>query len=126
MSFSYRNLDVYKIAHRLAVEIHKMTLKELPKFEMYEQARQLRRSSKSISVNIAEGFGRRRYKSEYIRYLIYSQASCDEMNEHLCLLKDTESLSAQRSEYFLANYNELGRKLNLFIASVEHCHRTPT
>ena len=124
MIFSYKDLEVYKMAHRLAVEIHRMTLKEFPKFEMYEEARQLRRASKSISVNLAEGFGRRRYKLEYIRFLIYSLASCDEMTEHLVFLKDTESLSSQRSEYFINHYNTLGRKLNAFISSVERSHRT--
>ncbi len=87
--FSYTDLEIYQIAHRLAVEVHSMTLKELPKFETYEEASQSRRASKSIPANIAEGFGRRRYKAEYIRFLIYSLSSCDEMSAHLRLLKDT-------------------------------------
>ena len=45
---SYKDLQIYKVSHRLAVEIHKMTLKDLPKFEMYEEAAQIRKSSKSI------------------------------------------------------------------------------
>jgi len=52
---TYKDLDIYKLSHRLAVEIHKMALK-LPKFEMYEEGAQIRRSSKSISTNIVEGF----------------------------------------------------------------------
>jgi four helix bundle protein len=59
---SYKDLDIYKLSHRLAIEIHKMTLNKLPKFEMYEEGAQIRRSSKSIVCNIVEGFGRRRYK----------------------------------------------------------------
>jgi hypothetical protein len=58
---SYKDLEIYKKAHKLAVEIHKMSL-ELPKFEMFEEGGQIRRSSKSVKSNIVEGFGRRRYK----------------------------------------------------------------
>ncbi|MFH1318974.1 MAG: four helix bundle protein [Candidatus Omnitrophota bacterium] len=55
---SYKDLDIYKKSHKLAIEIHQMSL-ELPKFEMYEEGSQIRRSSKSIKSNIVEGFGRR-------------------------------------------------------------------
>ena len=55
---SYRDLDVYKLAYQLAIEVHQMTL-SLPKYEMYEQGSQLRRSSKSIKDNIVEGYGRK-------------------------------------------------------------------
>jgi len=58
---SYKELDIYKLAYRLAIDVHKMTM-TLPKYELYEQGSQVRRSSKSIKDNIAEGFGRRRYK----------------------------------------------------------------
>ena len=61
MSQSYRDLDICKKAHKLAIQIHRMSLK-LPKFEMYEEGRQIRKSSKSVKDNIVEGFGRRRYK----------------------------------------------------------------
>jgi len=74
---NYKDLDIYKKAHKLAIEIHEMSL-DLPKFEMYEEASQIRRSSKSIKSNIVEGFGRRRYKQEFIKFLIYALASCDE------------------------------------------------
>jgi len=55
----------------------------LPKFEMYEEGSQIRRSSKSVSNNIVEGFGRRKYKQEFIRFLTFSLGSCDETIEHL-------------------------------------------
>jgi four helix bundle protein len=74
---SYKDLDIYKLAYRLAIEVHKMTL-TLPKYELYEQGSQVRRSSKSIKDNIAEGFGRRRYKDEFVRFLVFAHSSCDE------------------------------------------------
>lgn len=115
---SYKDLEIYQIAHRLAVELHQMTL-ELPKYEIYEEGSQIRRSSKAISANIVEGFGRKRYRQDYIRFLVYAHASCNETIEHLELLYETKSLKDKdKFEYFLKEYDKLGRKLNLFIQAV--------
>ena len=84
---SYKDLDVYKIAYKLAIDVHKMTM-TLPKYEMYEQGSQVRRSSKSIKDNIAEGFGRRRYKDEFVRFLIFAHASCDEAISQLIMINE--------------------------------------
>ena len=53
----YHRLDVYQKAYELALEVHRMSL-EFPKLEQYGLAQQLRGSSKSIPVNIAEGMGK--------------------------------------------------------------------
>ncbi len=66
---SYKNLEIWQEARKLSIEIHKMSLK-LPNFELYETGCQIRRSSKSIRSNIVEGYGRRKYKSDYIRFII--------------------------------------------------------
>lgn len=121
----YKDLEIYKLSHNLAVKVHKMTLSKLPKFEMYEEGSQTRRSSKSIVCNIVEGFGRRLYKQEFLQYLIYSQASCDETKEHLDLLFDTESLTDTHLHKKLkGGYEELGAKIANFIRSVEKGHLT--
>jgi four helix bundle protein len=60
---SYEDTALYKLAKQMAVELHQVTLNELPKFEMYEQGSQIRRSSKSIVANFVEGYGRRRYNN---------------------------------------------------------------
>ena len=120
---SYKDLDIYKLGHKLAVEVHKMTIKDLPRFELYEEGSQLRRSSKSIVVNVVEGFGRRRYKQEFIQFLTYSLASCDETKEHIEFLFDTGSLKNRlQFEYFLSGYEELGAKIYKFIRAVETRH----
>ena len=49
---SYRNLEIYKIAHKLVIDIHYISLNKLPRFEMYEEGCQIRRSSKSVKSNI--------------------------------------------------------------------------
>jgi four helix bundle protein len=110
---SYKDLDVYKLSHKLAIEVHKMTLKELPKLEMYEQGSQIRRSSKSVPSTIVEGFGRKKYQQEYCRYLTYALASTDETREHLEMLYKTGSLKNKGLyETLLKRYEELGKKIN--------------
>jgi four helix bundle protein len=68
---SYKNLESWQEARKLVIDIHKMTLEKLPKFELYEEGSQIRKSSKSVKSPIVEGYGRRRYKQEYIRFLCY-------------------------------------------------------
>jgi len=83
---SYRDLEIYQIAFELAKKIHYASLK-LPQYELYEQGSQIRRSSKSVKDQISEGYGRRRYKPEFIKFLIYSHSSCDEATSQLEMIK---------------------------------------
>ena len=114
----YKELEIYKLAFELAVRVHRASLK-LPKFELYEQGSQIRRSSKSVKDNISEGYGRRKYKAEYIKYLVYSQASCDETINHILTIKalypELETFSTFEDEYVL-----LGKKINNYIQYVEN------
>ncbi len=111
----YRDLEIYKLAHELGVEIHKMSL-GLPKFEMYEEGSQIRRAAKSVASNIVEGFGRRKYKADYSKFLIYAHASCDETKEHLKLLYETKSLKDKNVYFGLLDRCEvLSKMMNRFI-----------
>ena len=104
---NYKDLEVWQIARELSIEIHRMTL-SLPKFEMYQEGSQIRRSSKSLRSNIVEGYGRRRYKNEFIRFITYSIASNDETIDHLETLYETESLKDKELfEKLLDNLPEL-------------------
>jgi len=122
---SYRKLEIWQKARELVIDIHKMTLSKLPKFELYEEGGQIRRSIKSTKSTIVEGYGRRRYKQDFIRFLTFSLASCDETTDHLETLYETESL---KDENLYKNLHErlqaLGKQLNRFIQSVETEHRT--
>ncbi len=120
---SYRDLKIYQLAHMLAIKIHMMSL-QLPKFKMYEEGSQIRRSAKAIPSNIVEAYARRRYKADFVRFLIYAYASCEETIEHLEILFETKSLKdKQQFDHFFSQYNELGAKMNRFIQSVEKGHR---
>jgi four helix bundle protein len=122
---SYRNLEIWKLSRDLTADIHKMSLTKLPKFEMYEEGTQIRRSMKSIRSNIVEGYGRRRYKQEFIRFLIFAQASSDETIDHLEILFETGSLTDEPLFKNLSKrLDELGKKINSFTQAVEATHRT--
>ena len=120
---SYKKLEIWQLARELVIDIHKMTLMNLPKFEIYEEGRQIRKSIKSVKSTIVEGYGRRRYKQEFIRFLTYSAGSNDETVDHLETLFETKSLMDEELYNSLkARLDKLGRKLNLFIQSVDRGH----
>ena len=119
---SYKNLEIWQLARESVIEIHKMTL-SLPKFEMYEEGSQIRRSCKSVKSTIVEGYGRRNYKSDYIKYLTYALASNDETIDHLETLFETESLTDKiLYESLHSRIETLGKKINRFIQAVQSDH----
>ena len=111
-------MDIYNLSYDLAIKIHRMSLK-LPRYELYEEGSQIRRSSKSITSCIVEGYGRRRYKADFVKFLIYAHASCDETILHLNFIKDTHELTEKEVSHFLQPCDELGSKINRFIQYVE-------
>ena len=122
---SYRNLEIWEMARILVVDIHEMTLTELPRFELYEEGGQIRRAIKSVKANIVERYGRRRYRQDYIRFLVLAHTSCDETKDHLETLHDTGSLSNDEVYQDLhARITKLSRALNGFIQGVETEHRS--
>ncbi len=122
---NYEDLEIWKLANELVIQIHQMTTHDIPKFEMFETGSQLRRSIKSVKANIVEGFGRREYKQEFIRFLVIALASNDESIDHLKTLFLTKSLTNnEKYEKNLRGLEELGRKINRFISAVKREHRS--
>jgi len=121
----YRKLEIYKLSHSLSIQIHKMTM-GLPKFELYEEGSQIRRSSKSVPSNIVEGYVLRKYKNEFLHYLYRAQGSSEETVQHLKLLFETCSLNDEKlfNELF-ESYNRLNAMLYRFIKGVEQQHEKP-
>ena len=113
----FTDLEIYQVAYNLAIKIHMVSL-QLPKFELYEQGSQIRRASKSIKDNIAEGYGRKRYKMEYIKFLTYSIASCDETLSHLEMINELYP-GIQDCKNLINEYNILGKRINSYIQYVE-------
>ncbi len=119
---SYKNLEIWKLARELTIEIHSMSLL-LPKFEQFEEAQQIRRSSKTVRSCIVEGYGRRKYKADFVKFLIYSLSSNDETIDHLETLYETSSLKDESSYHLIHQKLELlGKKLNNFLQAVQRSH----
>jgi len=119
---SYKKLEIWQLAREVVIEIHKMSL-TLPKFEMYEEGSQIRRSSKSVKSNLVEGYGRRNYKNEYIRFITFALASNDETIDHLETLYETESLTDEKIFKQIDSILQiLGKKINKFLQSVQKQH----
>jgi four helix bundle protein len=121
---SYKKLDIWKLSREVVIYIHEMSL-ALPKFELYETGSQIRCSSKSIHSNIVEGYGRRRYKRDFIKFLIYAHSSVDETRDHLETLRETNSLNDEEVFQNLSQkLKVLGKKLYKFIEAVENNHNS--
>jgi four helix bundle protein len=115
---TYKDLDIYQISYDLALKVHNLS-QTLPPYELYEEGSQVRRSSKGVTAAIVEGYGRRQYKADFIKFLIYSQASCDETMVHLQFIKDTHKEKISEIIELISFYEELGKKINRFITYVQ-------
>jgi four helix bundle protein len=116
---SYRDLEIYQLSYELAMKLHRLSL-TLPKQEQYEEGGQIRRSSKGVTSCIVEGYGRRKYKNDFVKFLVYAQASCDETDVHLDFIHDSGHIDDQIYNVLKAENDKLGRKINKFIQYVEN------
>ncbi len=119
---NYKDLEIYKKSFELAIMIHELSLK-LPKSEQFVLGSQIRRSAQSTRSNIVEGYGRREYKAEFIRFLIFSQSSCDETISHLeMVIKIYPYILKDRN--LLKEHEILGKMINNFIKYVRQNWKT--
>jgi four helix bundle protein len=121
---SYRDLEIYRLSFQYATELHDLSMK-FPKFETFEEGSQLRKSSKSIAATITEGWGRRYYKSEFVKFLIYALASCDETSVHLDFVHKSGYMDVVAHREFIKKYEDLGKKINRFLQKVRQDHLRP-
>lgn len=115
---SYEDLDIYTISLALFYEIHQSSL-QLPKHELYELGSQIRRSADSVNSNIVEGYGRKRYKADFIKFLVYSHSSCLATKAHLFKIRHLYAGLVSNIDRFIADYDVLGAKIYKFIQYVE-------
>lgn len=116
---SYKELEVYKSSKSLAISVHQISL-TLPKFELFEEGSQIRRSSKAVTAAIVEGYGRRHYKADFLRYLTFALSECDETILHLEFLFETKSLKDEAIfKKLLEDYQQLSKQLNAFMQWID-------
>ena len=108
---AFEDLEVFQRAYKISLEIHRMTL-SLPKIEQYGLADQLRRASKSVAVNIAEGYGKRRFKAEFGRYIQMAIGSSDEIRVWLRYCLDLGCIGGEEWHRWRDEYHEISKMLN--------------
>ena len=115
---SFRELEVYKKAYAVLLEIHKASL-GFPKIEQYALADQLRRASKPICGNIAEGFAKQRAsKAEFKRFLLMSLGSANEVLVWLDYCADMGYVANDTVGRWNEEYVSVCKMLNAFISRV--------
>ncbi len=109
---SFQDLDVWQKAFSVSLEVHKVTL-EFPKIEQYALADQMRRASKSICANIAEGFSKQLYsKPKFKRFLQMAMASGNEMLVWLMYAHELGYISGETYERWEQQYTSVCKMLN--------------
>jgi four helix bundle protein len=107
----FEELEVFQRAYKVSLDIHRFSL-TMPKIEQYALADQLRRASKSICANLAEGFGKQSLsKSEFRRFVLMSIGSADEMRVWLRYCLDLSYLEEQKWEQWRGEYEEIAKML---------------
>ena len=105
-------LEVFGRAYRVSLEVHRASL-EFPRIEQFALADQVRRASKSICANLAEGFGRQQQsKPEFRRFLMMALGSADEMQVWTMYRRDLGYIGADMAERWQGEYREIARMLS--------------
>ena len=106
------DLEVFRRAYRLSLEVHRASL-DFPRIEQFALADQVRRASKSICANLAEGFGRQQQsKPEFRRFLMMALGSADEMQVWTMYCRDLGYIGADMAERWQGEYREIARMLS--------------
>ena len=107
----FEDLEVFQRAYKLSLEVHRATL-GMPQIEQYALADQVRRASKAICANVAEGFGRQaQSKAEFQRFLRMSIGSADEMRVWLRYCFDLGYISESQWRSWRTEYEEIAKML---------------
>lgn len=106
------DLHVFEKAYKVSLEIHRLSL-QFPKIEQYALADQMRRASKSICANLAEGFGKQvGSKKEFRNYVLISMGSSDEMQIWIKYGKDLTYFTEDQANVLIQEYQEISKMLN--------------
>ena len=114
----HRDLRVFQLAYKLAMEIFRES-RTFPKEERYSLTDQIRRASRSVCSNVAEGFRKRRYPKLFVSKLADSDGEASETQVWLDFARDCGYLCQERYAHLTSGYEEVGRTLGAMIANPE-------
>lgn len=112
----FRNLDVWNKAHKITLEIYRLT-ESFPKSEVFSLSSQVRRAASSIATNLAERCGRT--QPEFGRFVQIAFGSACELEYQLLLERDLGFLPSQYHEPINADVIEVKRMLNSLLKRVQ-------
>jgi len=115
MTSGHKNLRAFQLAYELAMEIFNIS-KTFPKDERYSLTDQIRRSSRSVAANIAEGYRKRQYPSMFVSKLADADAEATETQVWIDFAQDCGYLSHELHTKLAQKYEELGRMLGGMLA----------
>jgi four helix bundle protein len=105
---SANELEVYKTAYQLAMDIFRLS-KTWPPEERYSLTDQIRRSSRSVCVNLEEAWAKRRYEAHFISKLTDVDGENNETSAWLTFAKDCEYLDLEEYTDLSERCNKIGR-----------------
>ena len=108
----FEDLEVFQRAYKLSLDIHQFT-QTMPTTEQFDLASQVRRASKSICANLAEGFGKQSYsKAEFKRFIQMSIGSADEMRVWVRYCRDLGYTDEATWQRWRDEYEAIAKMLN--------------
>lgn len=108
--WGFNSLKVYNMAYELAMEIFQLT-KTFPKEEIYSLTDQIRRSSRAVCANLAEGYRKRKYPKHFSSKMTDTDAECSETMIWLSFAQDCGYISEKIISGMLDRYEEVGKML---------------
>ena len=114
MDAGFKNLEAYKVAHQLAMDIFNIT-RSFPKEETYSLTDQIRRSSRSVCSNFAEGYRKRSYLQHFILKLTDCDAECSETLVWLDFSRDCNYISKTQYDALVKKCHDVGGLLGYMI-----------
>lgn len=106
----FTDLKVYQLSYRLAMEIFELS-KTFPKEELYSLTDQIRRSSRSVPANIAEGYRKRQYPKMFVSKMADADGECAETLVWLNVSFDCGYIEVESRSKLVEGYSEVGRML---------------
>ena len=116
-----KDLHIYNISVELETKLFRLIC-DVPFDWKIEQIKQIKRSSSSISANIAEGYGKRYYPKDFIRFLYVALGSSDETQHHLKILYNKECIGDEDFTGLSKRYKNLSVRILNFIKYLKKKH----
>src|SRR3990170_2663219 len=114
MKYGFKELIVFQKAYKLSMEIYSLS-KAFPREETYSLTDQIRRASRSICVNIGEGYGKRVYTKHFVSKMTDADGERHETLVWLDYSKDCKYIDEVKYSELVIGYEEVGKLLWYYI-----------